>query len=80
MLPPSSLFMFMSTLLTDWTDYYRLVLPYRTFYMIATTEAEAEDWLTFLRWRLVSQLLRNLWTKVDTLGGDIALFPYPVDT
>ena len=44
----------------DWTDYYRLVLPYRTFYMIATTEAEAEDWLTFLRWRLVSQLLRNL--------------------
>ncbi|CAI8048264.1 Dual adapter for phosphotyrosine and 3-phosphotyrosine and 3-phosphoinositide [Geodia barretti] len=31
---------------------FRLVLPYRAFYMIATTEAEAEDWVTFLRWRL----------------------------
>ena len=45
--------------------------------MISTTEAEAEDWLTFLRWRLVSQLLRT--SEKSGHLGDIALFSGHLD-
>lgn len=29
-------------------------MPYRTFFMVACSDGEAEDWVRFLRWRLVS--------------------------
>ena len=33
---------------------YRLVFPWRVFYLSATSAAEAKDWIDLIQWKLVS--------------------------
>ena len=44
---------------------HRLVMPYRTFFMIASSDEDADDWVVVLRWRLVSPiyLLVSIWQR-----------------
>lgn len=38
---------------------FRLVFPWRTFYLCATTDVEAKEWVEIIQWKLVSMFTRG---------------------